>query len=134
VVSATDEVAPSVFESGVAPPSLQKIDWLIQIELVLENLSRKLRVVEDLNERVPELGFELLDGFLIERRIILLDIKIRIGSSGSMTDSTSPSSSSSLSPPRPSAAAAAAAAMVDSVRNKPIGDRCSSRLIQSACV
>jgi hypothetical protein len=34
-MSAPDEVVTSIFEGRIAPPSLEEVDWLIQIELVL---------------------------------------------------------------------------------------------------
>jgi hypothetical protein len=79
VVSAADEVVTSILKCDIAPPGLQEIDLLVYIQLVLENLSLELRVVEDSNERVPELGFELIDGLLVERWIIILvEVPIRI--------------------------------------------------------
>jgi hypothetical protein len=36
-MGAADEVVASVFEGRIAPPSLEKIDWLIEIELVMKN-------------------------------------------------------------------------------------------------
>jgi hypothetical protein len=77
-MGAADEVVTSVLEGHVAPPGLEKFNRLIQIELVMKNLSRKLRVVEDLNERVRELGSELFDGFSTEWRIVLLLLDNRI--------------------------------------------------------
>jgi hypothetical protein len=74
-MGAADEVVASVLEGRIAPPSLEKVDRLVQIELVLKDLSRLLRVIEDADERAPELGLELFDGLLIERRIILVKLR-----------------------------------------------------------
>jgi hypothetical protein len=120
-MSALDEVVTSILKCGVASPSLEEINWLIYIQLVLEDLSREFRVVEDSNERVPEVGFVILDGFLIEGWIIILLVEVQIrlqlaGSSRSTMDSMS--SSSSSSPPRLSTAAAAAA-LVDPKQASP---------------
>jgi hypothetical protein len=74
-MSAADEVVTRVLEGRIAPPSLEKIDRLVQVELVLKNLSRMLRVIEEADKRAPELGLEFLDGFLVERRIILIEFR-----------------------------------------------------------
>jgi hypothetical protein len=71
-MGASDEVVTSILERGVASPGLQEIGQLVYVQFVLENLSREFRVVEDSNERVPELGFEFFDGI-----IILVEVQIR---------------------------------------------------------
>jgi hypothetical protein len=76
-MSTTDEVVASRLERAVASPGLEEVDRLVYVQFILETLSQEFCIVEDSNARVPELGFEFFDGFVIERRVIVL-FQVRI--------------------------------------------------------
>jgi hypothetical protein len=72
MMSTSNEVVTSRLKRAVSFPCLDEIYRLIQIQLVLKDSCRKLRIAKDAYKRVSKVLAEAINGFIVQQKIVII--------------------------------------------------------------